>query len=1134
MQEYFAGLKSGLDSAYALATEARAKGMDPEDFVEIKPAADVAARVEGIVGPPGIAEVIRKIEAEGKARELVAFEIVKKIVRGELCKGNRDQLIDQAVRTGVGILTEGVLVAPTEGISKIKVMQNPDGSDYLAIYFAGPIRSAGGTVAALSVVLADVARKEFAIGDFRPTDSEIERYVEEMGLYDTRAARLQYKPPEDDMRHVVRNCPVCIDGDPTEEFEVAVHRDLARIPTNRIRGGIALVICEGIAQKASKVLKYAKKIGLDWAWLEAIVKVAKKEGGATQLKPLEGYLDDIVAGRPIFSYPMRPGGFRLRYGRSRASGIMGKSIHPASMAILDSFPAIGTQMKLERPGKGCIISPCDSIDGPVVKLADGSVAQVSSFQQAEDLKAQVAEILFLGDILVSLGDFHKSNHFLVPGGYCYEWWAQEVERAGGKLKPCKQGERGGAGPEISAEEAFRLAKELNVPLHPDYTYFWHDITSEQLSELAHWLKTGTYSADLFKPKKLVLESAPAKRALELVCVPHKVEMGNVIVEGEHACALVRTLGLLGDGNRLSISKFGLIFNPQKDVMETVNELAGVRVKKKAPTYVGSRMGRPEKAKAREMKPAVNVLFPLGMSHKNRSVMSLYKKMKDRDSEGSGITVQVARFQCRECGEISAFTKCACNGKTVPVRSCSKCNRVVKGEKCPYCGMDSTTYDSRNINIVEAFDEAKKRCGNGGMPADIKGVKGLVSSSKIPERLEKGILRARHGISVFRDGTCRFDATDVPLTHFTPAETGVSVEKLRSLGYTKDYVGAELAKQEQVCELKPQDIILSENGVEYFMHIANFVDDELACLYGMKPFYSLKKKEDLVGQLIVGLSPHTSAGVLGRIVGFTKARVGYAHPYFHTAKRRNADGDEDAVMMLMDALLNFSKKFLPQSRGGTMDAPLVLTTILDPKEVDDEVHSMEIVSSYPLELYEAGEKLAMPGEVKVQLVRDVLGTEKQYSGLLFTHDISSINEGPTKTTYVQFKSMQEKVDAQFVLEQKIRAVDAKDVAERVILSHFLPDLYGNLRSFSRQIFRCVDCNVKYRRVPLVGKCPACGGKLLLTINKGGIEKYLQISQVMVERYGLPAYLKQRLQLLESDIASVFEDEKCKQYGLSDFM
>jgi DNA polymerase II large subunit len=81
-------------------------------------------------------------------------------------------------------------------------------------------------------------------------------------------------------------------------------------------------------------------------------------------------------------------------------------------------------------------------------------------------------------------------------------------------------------------------------------------------------------------------------------------------------------------------------------------------------------------------------------------------------------------------------------------------------------------------------------------------------------------------------------------------------------------------------------------------------------------------------------------MLARIIGFTDRKVGYAHPFFHAAKRRNCDGDEDSVILLMDALLNFSKSYLPSSRGGRMDAPLVLTSRIDPKEIDEEAHSID--------------------------------------------------------------------------------------------------------------------------------------------------------------------------------------------------
>jgi len=76
---------------------------------------------------------------------------------------------------------------------------------------------------------------------------------------------------------------------------------------------------------------------------------------------------------------------------------------------------IGTQMRVERPGKGCVAAACDSIDGPVVKLADGSVRKISTYEEALKVKPEVRSILALGDMLVTYGDFYKANYPLLPG-----------------------------------------------------------------------------------------------------------------------------------------------------------------------------------------------------------------------------------------------------------------------------------------------------------------------------------------------------------------------------------------------------------------------------------------------------------------------------------------------------------------------------------------------------------------------------------------------------------------------------------------------------------------------------------------------------------------------------------------------
>ncbi|MEM4272426.1 MAG: hypothetical protein QXH30_02455, partial [Candidatus Bilamarchaeaceae archaeon] len=601
--------------------------------------------------------------------------------------------------------------------------------------------------------------------------------------------------------------------------------------------------------------------------------------------------------------------------------------------------------------------------------------------------------------------------------------------------------------------------------------------------------------------------------------------GRIEINGGNAYALLSSLGML-KGKDIGPPPH---INDSLSVLENLSELSGIQIRNKSPTYIGARMGRPEKAKERAMEGKTHILFPTA-SEKNRSIIKRYRGLKARDGERS-INAEVVRYRCASCKGLTFFSRChSCGGEARPERVCQKCGAATSEKK--HCDMPALFYDRRPIPLVDLFDRAREELGFA--PSEVNGVKGLFSQRKVPERLEKGFLRAKHNVYVFKDGTCRFDATDAPITHFRISEIGQTPEGIRALGYSVDCNGAPISNSGQVVALFPQDIVISSYAMSYLMRIAAFVDDLLLHVYGMQPFYNLKSREDLFGHLAVGLSPHTSAGVLCRIIGCTDANVGYGHPYFHTAKRRNCDGDEDSIMLLLDCLLNFSRSYLSDKRGGTMDAPLTLTPQIDPREVDDEAHCMEVVSEYPLEFYRAAERNAYPGDVKLPTVKDLLGTDRQYGDLLFTHPTASINEGPSRTAYVELGSIPEKIAAEFELHAKLRSVDLRDTAERLILSHFIPDLYGNLRSFSRQTFRCSDCNLIHRRVPLAGKCTKCGGKLLLTINKGGIIKYLSISQDMVEKYALPAYLGQRLALLEKEINSIFEDDKVRQTGLSDFM
>jgi DNA polymerase II large subunit len=1597
MRAYFSEIERKVEEAYEIARRARSLGRDPELEPEIPIAEDMASRVEKMVGPPGVSRVIRELEGE-MAREELALKVAEMIVDGRFGgELDEEKRAEQAIRTALAIITEGIAVAaPLEGLTEVRIRENPDKTRYLALYFSGPIRSAGGTAAALAVLTGDFVRRKLLLDRYKPTEREIERFVEEVNLYSTELSHLQYTPTPEEVRLAVSNLPVELTGEPTSrDVMVMAYRDLPRVGHNFVRGGAVLALAEGVLQKAPKILKYVRKLGIEgWDWLEELAKRSPSE----EREEVEEakYLEEVIGGRPVISYPGRPGGFRLRYGRSRNTGIAAVGVHPATMVVLEGFLAVGTQLKLERPGKGGAVAPVDTIEGPTVKLRDGSVVRISSVEEAERLKGQVEEILCLGDLLVDFGEFLENNHPLLPAGYCEEWWAQEVERA-------RKGEEFSTDPSPyllppypvpPARLAVEISERLGVPLHPHYTYLYHEVEREDLLELARWLCSGEAEFEGEELKALVLprEEGP-KRILELLGVPHRVENGKVRIE-EHALPLCRTLGILRGRER---TPERLEREEERDVMLLLQKVSGFPVRKKAPTWVGSKMGRPEKAKPREMDPPPHLLFPVGQA--GGPTRSILKAASSKE----GLRVELANLKCPSCGTVGLTRKCPnCGERTEFVKACPKCGRPTLRGRCQTCGVREEFFSERMLDLKGMLEEAERRLGEKA-PPELKGVKGMSSAYKVPEPLEKGILRAKHELRVFKDGTVRFDATNLPLTHFTPREVGVSVERLRELGYTRDYLGEPLEREDQLVELRVQDVILCEEGARYLLRAARFVDELLEKFYGLPPYYRAKRKEDLLGHLVVGLSPHTSVGMVGRIVGFTKANVGYAHPYFHAAKRRDCfasetvvplliegkgwrivrlgdfvedlirrsnpeltefgdlvvrtrgiytlaldrdlkyklrpvvafskhpaqdhlvrleaggrtllvsglhpildrrlerveahrasrlllparieipeedvaridlldfaeerstvvvgvrgalekfwrergltkerglkaaaqltgrswrtlrnylythrgmpldvlralgvpipkgvllkqartrrafprfirvdrrflrllglyvaeghlgrnrvnfavrdrararelkrmiercfglsptlsgntltissriihdlfeglgaggraaskrvppfvlslplekvgyflqgyfegnggvhgeggvevctsasemlvrdleflllrfgipcviqreerthlgaersrpgkgrgprpvtyklrihgaasefrrriglmgreknpkvrgillesgaggpetrflggevlesparreivrepqplysftveglhnaiasgfsvgqcDGDEDAVMLLLDALLNFSRKFLPATRGGFMDAPLVLNVRIDPAEVDKEVHNMDIMFRYPLEFYEATLRGAHPTEVLplMEIVEKRLGKEGQYEGLAFNVHTSDLALGPLTSTYSTLESMEEKVTAQLTLARKIRAVDERDVAERVIEHHLIPDLKGNLRKFSTQQFRCTGCNTKYRRLPLLGRCLECGGNLVLTVPRGGVEKYLRTAMRVAEEFGVSEYTKQRLKLMESDIKSVFESDAEKQTSLADFL
>jgi DNA polymerase II large subunit len=1123
IKKYLAEIQASVTEQYGLAKRMKAKGLDTSMTVDMTPAVDLADRSEALIGLPGLAKRYREVIAVKKDRMLTYFQLFKEILDQEWCEiPDVQKRLEIGIKACLLIQTEGTVVAPLDGLPKIEINKNPDGSKYVDIYFAGPIRAAGGSSTVIPLILGDYGRKILGLDKYKPTKDEVERYVEEIDIYQNEIISRQYKMTAKEIRLIVENCPVCVNGTPTEVVEVSVHRDLPRIPSNRVRGGVGLVISEGLALKAMWVIQKAKKYAdLDWSFLEAIIKVEKKQD-KIEIKPNFKILDGLAAGRPIVGYPSTWGAFRLRYGRGRNTGIMAKAINPATMYLTDEFLAVGTHGKIERPGKATQFFPCTTIDGPIVLLKDGSVRKVNDSETAQEVQLQVDKILYLGDLLASYGDFRKSAHPLIPPGYVEEWWGLELEKIANEHPNAKEFEiEKILSDQLNVDEllAIKLSRKLGIALYPKLIHYYKALNTNEIKMLHNFLLSGTINEE---KNKITLEKDIEKKLLlENIGLPHKIEKGMIIID-ETVLSLIETFSLIDKKT-----------SEKEDVLEYLNDISGLIIKDKAGSFIGARMGRPEQAKRRQMKGNPHVLFPIGLFGGN--IKSINKAIDDHTNASGKINVEIAQYKSPSTKKKTFYAvEPETNERNELLNYCSACKESSAGEQCEKCGKKLFKSGMQEVPLRKMMDAARSNLRT-STPDLIKGVNKMISDSKEVEPLEKGILRARHNVHIFRDATSRFELLNATMTHFKPKEINLTVEKIKELGYEKDYQGNEIISVDQIIEIFPQDIVVNETCGDWMLEVSHFIDEELRLLYKDEPFYNAKTKEDLIGALVLGLAPHTSAGVTGRVLGYTKSRLGFGHPYFVCAKRRNVDGDQDSVMLLMDGLLNFSQKFLANRNGGKMDAAIVFSTIVNPNEVDDEVFEMETCFKYPLKFYETATKVTEPFLDCIEIVNNRLGKKSQYSGLGFTHDTNIFDEGPKTSRYIQLKSMEEKVNRQNALQKRIKAVDAKDCLERVMGSHFLPDIIGNARAFSRQSFRCTNCNEKYRRIPLSGVCYGCGkSSIILTIHQGSVRKYLKIAQNMAKREHLSEYLIQRLDMIEKEIDSVFKDDNVEQKGLFDFV
>ena len=1149
--EYHQKISKYIEDTISIAQTAKKQGLDISEKVESQIGYDLPDRIAKIHEIDISSRLRTLLPKLGK--ELTALKIAEEIVLGKYGGKTIEEKLNYAVRVGLSVVTEGVTVAPLQGIYDVKIKTNADKSQYLSVSFAGPIRSAGGTEAAITMLIADHVRKIIGLDRYiaNSYDDEISRYVEELRIYEREVGNFQFKVSDKDVISCISSLPVEIDGIDTDPVEVVGHRNLQRVSTNRVRGGALRVMNDGLIGRSRKLLKIVEILKIEgWNWLKNLEGAIQTPEDDT----ISHRMTEVITGRPVLSMQKKIGGFRLRYGRSCNTGFATIGIHPTIPILLNYAIVVGTQIKIDAPGKASTIALVDSIEPPIVKLNDGSVMKIETLSQAKSIASMITKILYLGDILISYGDFLENNSQLLPSSYVEEIWALELENKLTNTDPNSYSKifeskrlieliQHPLEKKPSVIEAFKISQCFDIPLYPGYVFYWSALTSDEFIILITKLLENREIIKNTSEKMYFTNDLDVKNIFEKLGIIHSLCLDNSKIRIDDPNHLYILAELIANciEYETKLDKIFLKLTIPSDsdpnyvkthILDSISKLLKVSIKEKFSSSIAVRVGRPEKAADRKMKPPVHVLFPIGTNGgPTRDILKAMEKP---------LYIEIANRFCNNCKSASIAISCQdCHSDTPIQMMCSTCKYEVNNEEpngiCPVCGNRLKTHSPTSYPLKIAIEKAKKFLDI--QPVEpLKGVKSLMGKNRCAEPLEKGILRQKNNLYTFKDGTIRFDATNEPLTHFKPKWIKTNITKLRQLGYLKDYTGKDLESPEQLVELFLQDIIIPIHAAEHLLKVAQYVDEELTRFYGLDAFYKISSIDDLIGHLIVGLAPHTSVGIIGRVIGFVNSQVCLGSPIWHSAKRRDCDGDADSVMLLMDIFLNFSREYLPDRIGGLMDAPLLIQPLVFPHEVQRQAHNIDIDNTYPLDFYRSSWNMEKTTNVldNIDLVKKRLGHTNQFFDYKFTHTTDNIMLDESHSLYSTLSTMEDKLKMQINTAKLINAVDADEVMSMVLTTHILPDIMGNLRAYSSQSFRCTKCGQKYRRMPLVGRCLECNNELLQTVTRGSVEKYVQTALNICAEFKINDYLTNRINTLQTELNLLFKQSVKDQHTIIDFI
>ena len=529
------------------------------------------------------------------------------------------------------------------------------------------------------------------------------------------------------------------------------------------------------------------------------------------------------------------------------------------------------------------MSVCDTVEGPIVELTDGTLTAVNEPARAARAPPRVRRLVDLGEILVAFGEFLENNRALVPGAYSLAWHLEELAAAGAT-------DRAGAPTIVRGGGRGRgrrtASRSTPVARCSGTTFTAGEIRRSRRGSRPRgaWSSGGSTSRT----------TPPERRSCSSGWgVPHGPRRPGLRLEREPTPS-GRSWGPRPRRPRRDSLVRAVRARPdRRGPSRYVSRLAGcTRSGPARPRGSALASAAPRRRTSADGARTCTCCFRSGpRAVRTRSVSEAARARRC----GDGIRVALG---LRRVPGVPPHDRLA----PVPVRHPHRTRPAsVVQQPLPVAPIWSRRGRPR-------LDLAKTPV--------VKGVKGLTSPGKVPELIEKGILRAPApdlGLPG-RDGPFR---PHRPAPHALPPGRDRTAGRACASPRLHDRLvrASRLSRREQLVELCPQDLMVVPQCGTTFAQLAEFVDEELVA--PLQPGTVLRgEPRDRPRRGASSSRSHRTrpGGRRAGSIGFTDAEACFAHPVFHAAKRRNCDGDEDSVTLLLDALLNFSRSYLPESRG----------------------------------------------------------------------------------------------------------------------------------------------------------------------------------------------------------------------------